>query len=432
MIFVATILVRSICAFVPAISDELPDSYLRAVQYADAANNVLQGNGIKLDRVKVDKIFLDWGATERRLPPPYTNYKDSQSPQYDGFWDEKGYLMLTIGLAKLTGQIRYENVIYLQILLSGLASLLFANAVFRFTGVTSWAVSSGLIYSIHPVEIVLAISPDHPIWPVYAAVVALAALTFQWSSWPRGRAFFIAFLVGTFIGYCVVTRATVIAIAGTLVLAFVLLRKFNFVTTIFLVLGLTFSIVASRFVLPDTPTVGRSIFYHTLLAGVSEFGAIEGLEWDDESINNYITKRYDVLPNTPEFDEAFKLEYHKLLEANPWLPISVPLKRFATFVVAWQPGRNIAPIVIILAAFKIAVVIGAIFAWKVVRRHNQLQPALCGSLIVFTPVLFHTLIVPLNIVYTAPSLILITPLAWIAVLSILQLMRSKENDHQPP
>ena len=149
---------RSICAFVPAISDELPDSYLRAVQYADAANNVLQGNGIKLDRVKVDKIFLDWGATERRLPPPYTNYKDSQSPQYDGFWDEKGYLMLTIGLAKLTGQIRYENVIYLQILLSGLASLLFANAVFRFTGVTSWAVSSGLIYSIHPVEILLAIS----------------------------------------------------------------------------------------------------------------------------------------------------------------------------------------------------------------------------------------------------------------------------------
>jgi hypothetical protein len=154
--------------------------------------------------------------------------------------------------------------------------------------------------------------------------------------------------------------------------------------------------------------------YHTLLAGLSEFGDIEGLTWTDESLHAYVQKRHAVEPLTPEFDAAARQELETVLRQHPWLPLRVAARRVAEFLVAWRPARYGHPVLLaVFLAFKLAVLVGAFTAYRWCQRSGRGPLFLWALAVVLAPVLAHALIVPLLEVYIAATLVLITPLGMV-------------------
>ncbi len=415
LIFLVACTLRLAFSTVPTLSNALPDPYGRMIHYLDVAHNVREGRGLVTDSRKVRAINRDWKEAGTRLPPrPYRSYPDSDSPEHHAFYDEKGYLLLTLGLAKLTGGVRMMNVLALQSVLSAICAVMLYLAAVRLFRNEFLSVSIAATYVLNPLEITLSAAPDHPVWPVYAAVIGVSILSQDWLGFTSAKRYVLLVAAGSFLSFCVVQRSTAIAVAGMVIIgAFWNFRRIGKGGMLALVVGAIIMRICISAVPLESPTIGRSLVFHTLAAGLSEFGAIEGMGWKDSEILEYITTRYDVQFGTPEFDAAFKQEYLAIVSERPWLPFSTAAQRVGVFLVGFRTGRNSLPIVIAFGLFKILVLIGLARWWRYADETRTASIMLSCLGVTVAAIAIHVPIVPLLLVYVAPTLILLTPVAMV-------------------
>ena len=160
---------------------------------------------------------------------------------------------------------------------------------------------------------------------------------------------------------------------------------------------------------------------------MSEFGDIEGLEWKDGVIDNYIQQRHgDLEPLTPEYSAAAKKEYWQELSDQPSLPIQVFLQRVGNFLVAYRPTKNGLPLVVAFAMLKIFALAGFVAAYRRLGQNGRILltfAALLGLANLFS----HALIVPLLEVYILPILITLCLLATMAILWFFPSKQDKDT-----
>jgi len=419
-IFALALAARLAFLLVPALERLVPLPYYRALDFADAARNVLEGRGAVIDRQWVQRGIDQWQESGRRLPPEPSAIPRSEAPELVPFYDEIGYLVLTIAFGWLVGDIHWLPPILLQCALSaGIAALLCICVTESFASRAA-GLLVGLTYALHPLEIALAIGPDLPVWGIYAGSVCVCLVLTPAKM--RGLLpLLLRFSAGAFVGFCIAQRgpnAAVLAAASVALLALRRFREAGWILAGAVALLCAFSALPLR-----VPSVGRSAMHHTLLAGLAEFGDIEGLEWKDASLHTYLQERYGVEPLTPEFDAAAKQELQKVLRERPWLPLRVAAHRLLEFTFAWRPARRALVLVAGFDLFKLAVVAGAIWAYLWCRKIGRAGLLLWTVVIVIAPVLLHGLIVPLLEVYIASTLVLLTPFAALGTIAIAQQLR---------
>jgi hypothetical protein len=406
-LFALALGVRLVLVFTP-LGDLAPPPYQRALNFADAARNVLAGQEAVVDREWLRRAIDDWHASGHRLPPLPLTISRSDHPDLIPFYDELGYLALTLAFARVTGEVYWLSPILVQCLLSSAIAVILCMSIAEGFGNQRVALLFGLTYALHPLEVVLSIGPDLPVWGIYAGAVSLSLVAFPWTAPSLAQATW-RFAAGLFLGLCIVQRGPNLAAVAASLVALMALRRYR--DAAWTSAGALLALLLFSSVPLGTPSVGRNAMHHTLLAGLSEFGDIEGLAWEDAKLHRYLQERYGVDPFTPEFDASAKRELEKQVRERPWLPLKVVAQRLAEFTFAWRPGRTAPLLLVTFTAFKLAVAFGTCWAcaWC---RNNGRRPLLFWSLAVASaPLLAHALIVPLLEVYIAATLVLLTPLA---------------------
>lgn len=408
LIVAATLGIRVVAYSVPEISDRIPlKPYARSVNYADAVENALSGRGYVSNQDRVGRVVRAWLDSGARIPPAPADFDINRQDTFRPIVDERGYLLVEVALAKIAGEFQFSSVLHLQAILSGLAVLLVFFMTYRlWPGWMPWLFA--LVYAIHPLEILLSVTPDLPIWSVYASVVAAAIAmahwnTERWSDWAQ------LVCAGAFLGLCVVIRAPTLGVVITALAAmlFVSVRA-NWLPVVLVACGGLLSIGGLSVIGSDTPVVGRSATFHTLLGGLAEFGHIENLQWQDTSIHKYIIARHDVELYTPEFNEAARTEYLNVVQNRPELLLIVPARRLLAFVFAYRPGKSTLVVVLLFAIFKIAAILGAIDWWRRITDPRARRRIMAFFAVSSATVAVHLLIVPLLEVYIASFFILLS------------------------
>jgi len=437
LLFLAALALRIASFTVPGIEDlGLRDlgvhPYKRALHFADAVQNVQDGRGPVLDKTRVNAHARLWREGPSRLPPLFDPGIARGEPEWTSYFDEKGYLLLMLGLHELRSGTYWKDVLVVQAVLSAAAAVGVAVAVHALLGHAMLALLAGWIYALHPLEILLSRLVDHPVWAVYAVVAGLLLAAVPWPARRRGGGVAPA-LLGAFLGLCVVHRVTNGATALVALVALAWPRRSGTgrlvgaatAGLLLAVVGLGAVPLGQPAIGDGAPAVGRSAFYHTLLGGLSEFGDIEGLEWLDRSMHAYLKERYGVEKLTPAYNDAAREEYHRVLEARPLLPLQVAAKRVAFFLVAYRPERSPLPVVLGFGAFKVALVVGCVMAWRRMRSPEGRRRVEGSVAVGLAPIAVHVIIVPLIVVYIAPFLVVGTVPAVLGPLVLLHEARRR-------
>lgn len=396
--------VRLVVVGIPAVADRLPYSpYSRSIHYQDAALSVLDGGPAVIHPEHVGRVAARWRADTTFLPPDAATIPREQVDTSVPFYDERGYLLLTLGVARVTGRVAYLDLLFLQALVSTTIVGLLMLAADRARGALV-GIGVGLALALNPLEIMLVAMPDLPVWAVWATLLAACAVLVP----PGDRVgpdLIWRGLVGVFVGWAIVLRAPTAAVLVIALLALPWVRgRRGWGQAAVMVAGALFGILLPAIVPLDIPSVGRTAFWHTLLGGLSEFGDVDGLRWHDAAIYAYVESRHGVTLGDPGFSEASKSEYLALLTERPWLPAWVTLQRLGHFAMAYRPGKEgviwIAAMWMVKAPFLLATGV-----WVRRTRGRDRRGAVAVVLVLLAPLLAHALIVPLLEVYVAPTLV---------------------------
>ncbi len=396
--------VRLTVVGVPGVADQLPvRPYARAVHYQVAAEAIRAGEPARLDVDRRDRILAAWTAAGTFLPPDAARFPAQPGDARVGFYDERGYLLLTLATAGVTGRVAYFDLLSVQALVSAGAIGIVSAATRRIAGVLA-AVAVGLVLALHPLDLILVAMPDVPMWAVAATGVAAATALHDPARLDAGT-LTARLLGGLFLGFATVLRAPTLAVAAALLVALPLARgRKGVIEAGVVAIGVALGVVAPALVPLDLPAVGRSEFWHTLLGGLAETGRISGLAWEDTAIDDYVAARHGVKLGDAGFSEAAKAEYLALLRADPLLPIRVTAERLWNFLVGYRPGKESWPYLVAIGVTKLAG-LGGWAAWIVATRGPARRRALAVGLVVLAPLLAYALIVPLLEVYVGASLI---------------------------
>jgi len=429
ILFAASVAVRITASAVPEISNSIPyKAYYRSLNYADAAENVLSGRGYVVNQDRVSRATRAWNKSADRLPPKPSDFQLEPGDTFKALVDEQGYLQLQIGLAKLAGGFHWSSVLQLQAVLSGIAALLVFFLARRFTlGWMAWFLA--FVYAFHPLEIALSVTPDLPIWSVYASMIAAAIAVTEWKfgSWID---WVLLIFAGAFLGFCVVVRGptlgvVIVALAGTLLVS----ARAHWFAALLVSLGCLLSVSGINALDSDVPTVGRSATYQTLLGGLSEFGHIEDLKWEDSAIHDYIQARHNVELYTPQFNEAARTEYLNLIQERPELLIVVPARRLSQFIVAYRPGKSSVGLVLLFSTFKVLAILSLVTWWRQTRDARDRRRIIAYLAVASATVFIHVLIVPLLEVYIASFFVLWSlPIAGLVAYNVCRGIRIRTLD----
>ena len=430
-IFVCACVFRFVIVFTPAISERNIRPYARCMNYAIAAKNIRGGHGCTIGVEQKKQAYADFKKSESMIPDHPESIVELANDQTHGpFVDEIGYLLLTLGLANVSGEVSYYNAIYLQIFLSSIFAVLACAITFQLSRSLVFAGLIGVAIAFNPLEAMVSVLPDLPIWAWYATIASFAVgyVAVRAKVNPKLTDWGVCILLGLLVGFCVSVRLLSLVFPVTLLMYALLRFRFFSKTrvTVFLV-AVVVSIVSVKSFDFGVPTVGRSAFWHTLLGGMSEFGDIEGLEWKDGVIDNYIQQRHgDLEPLTPEYSAAAKKQYWQELSDRPKLPVQVFLQRVGNFLVAYRPTKNGLPLVVAFAMLKIFALAGFVAAYRRLGQHGRILltfAALLGLANLFS----HALIVPLLEVYILPILITLCLLATMAILWFFPSKQDKDT-----
>jgi hypothetical protein len=395
---------RLIVLGVPGVAERIPvRPYSRAIHYQVAAEAIRSGEPAHLDTGRRDRILEAWRAADTFLPPDAASVPPSPADARIGFYDERGYLLLTLAMAGVTGRVAYFDLLLAQALVSAAAIGLVSHATRLAAGLAP-AVAVGLVLALHPLDLVLVAMPDVPMWAVAATAVA-AAMVLQGPTRPSPASLAVRVVGGVFIGFAVVLRAPTLAVAAALLIALPIVRgRRGLVEAAAVAVGVAVGVVGPALAPLDLPPVGRSEFWHTLLGGLAETGRVPGLAWEDTSIDAYVGARHGVTLGDPGFSQAAKHEYFALLADDPALPARVTAERLWNFLIGYRPGKESWPYLVAIGLTKLAG-LGGWAVWMGWARDEDRRRAIAVGLVVLAPLLAHALIVPLLEVYVAASLI---------------------------
>lgn len=402
-VVLASMTVRAGVLQVPAVADRLPGNvYLRAIHYQQAAEQLARGEGVHINLDQRQRLEARWVAEGHRIPPDIAGFPALPEDRRIAFYDERGHLLFVRAIGMVMGRHSHHDVLLTQMAISSvLNGLLAAAAWSRLPLAAAAGVAVACVFQ--PLEMVLSATPDLPVWAVWATMAVVAAVLARPGSDSRLWPLVAAAGAGAVAGLAVVARGPSIAIVvlGAIALWMAGGRRGFWSAALFFLVAVTFAAWPGLAPL-GIPSVGRSEFWHTLLAGLSEFGHIPGLQWDDGKLDAYMNERYQVVLGNPGYSEAARLEVLRLVSERPWLPVQVALTRAGWFLYALRPGRDSLPWVVALGFIKI----GALFAWIWwLRDVENRRVALAVLLVVCATLLAHVAIVPLLEVYVAPALI---------------------------
>ena len=422
-IFVLAAIFRCGILHTPSISNHLLRPYYRCINYAIAAKNIRNTDSCVVGAVQKENAYTEFKKSGLLLPPaPSTIPKLAVDEVPLPFVDEIGYLLLTLGLAKVTGQISYYNPIYLQIFISSVFASFISLIAFRISKSFCFALLIGVAIACNPLEAMVSVLPDLPIWAWYAACGSFFVSYLAIKSKEHSTTIDLIFcvLLGLLVGFCVSIRLPSLifpAVVFILCIFYWRLISKRRIATFFV--AMIVALIAVKSFDFGVPTVGRSAFWHTLLGGMSEFGDIEGLAWRDDIIDEYIQSRHEeVLPLTPEYSAAAKQEYFSLVEQRPWLPFQVSMKRLANFAVAYRPSKNGILLIIAFAFLKLFAIAGFVFSYRKLEHPQKAMMVFCLGL-GLANIFAHVLIVPLLEIYILPCLIILILFAAIAAIMLL-------------
>jgi len=412
-----TLSLRLLFVFVPPFADSLPRGYTRAAEYVEVAQNLLDGKGIVRSKERMDRVLADWRVRGTRLPREIQGYPLGAQPEYQPFRSEVGYLFLTAFLGKVTGQVRYANMLVVQCLMSTLCCALLYRIAPAYTRRPQAPLLAALCYGLNPLELFLSTYPDLIIWAVYAGVVGVYFVGRVWNT-QVARDLLAVAGIGFFLGLCVVIRATTVALFVVWLCPFILRRPGTLALALTLGLGgllpfeLSYIIAKSQ---PGEAGAAGAASYHNLLGGLGEFGDVPGLRYDDRVILKWVNDQGYRDPHTHQpfphssgryYDSSCERAYWKLFTEDPWRPFLVAAKRLAHFTVAYRPEKESPPLLAVITLLKLLFLAGVVAWWRECADPFCRRQAVCFLGIASAPVLVHLPLSPLLEVYIAPSVIL--------------------------
>lgn len=276
------------------------------------------------------------------------DYHDMRSYDF-GYPSERFPINDTIGygvvlglLWKLTGSLRFFDVILLQIIIFSLCMFLFYRiAVMLFHDVRT-ALFGGLALLIFFPLISLNIHAVRDIWAYYGLIVLVYSILsfFHYTSW-RTLIFGCSFF-----SVCQYIRPTLSLAVLTFFCVLLIYAFFSYRERkkSLQILGILFVSNAIFFWIPfityNKQTYDRYFVGpvgQDLLEGLGEFTNTWGYHLNDLWIADYIGKKYNVVYGTPEFDERAKEEFWQAFSEDPLFYFKGIVRRIPSLLVPALP-----------------------------------------------------------------------------------------------
>lgn len=237
--------------------------------------------------------------------------------------DTIGYGLILGALWKITRSFSFIDVQLFQILIFSLLMLLFYRIIFMLFGSAQIAFCASIAHLFYFPLIAMNVQPSRDIWAYYGIIILLYGML---SYLFEHRSLWLLSVCGIGFSICQFVRPSVflaLFTLGAVLLMYELVRRAP-LKKITLMLGV---LVAANVICFWVPFMAyNKISYNRyfvgpvgldLLEGLGEFPNRWGYKLDDIWASDYICKKYNVPPGTPEFDDKAKEEFSGAFTQEP-------------------------------------------------------------------------------------------------------------------